>query len=42
LPDDARLDDRLDTLTSVRATGGVLRLTLPARSANILTNAPAR
>ncbi|HEX8129738.1 MAG TPA: alpha-amylase family glycosyl hydrolase [Pyrinomonadaceae bacterium] len=42
LPDDARLDDRLDTLKNVRAEGGVLKLTLPARSASILTNIPAR
>jgi glycosidase len=42
LPGDARLDDRLDTLKNVRAEGGRLRLTLPARSASILTNIPAR
>ncbi|HEV2882454.1 MAG TPA: alpha-amylase family glycosyl hydrolase [Pyrinomonadaceae bacterium] len=42
LPDDARLDDRLDTLKNVRATGGVLKLMLPARSVSILTNIAAR
>jgi glycosidase len=42
LPDDARLDDRLGTLTNVRAAGGRLQLTLPARSVSILTNIPAR
>jgi len=42
LPDDARLDDRLDTLTNVRAQSGVLKLTMPARSVSILTNIPAR
>jgi glycosidase len=42
LPDDAQLVDRLDTLKNVRAQGGVLKLTLPARSAAILTNIPAR
>jgi glycosidase len=42
LPDDARLDDRLDALKNVRATGGVLKLMLPARSVSILTNIAAR
>ncbi|MDQ1590099.1 MAG: neopullulanase [Pyrinomonadaceae bacterium] len=39
---DARLDDRLDTIGNVRAQGGLLKITLPPRSASILTNAPAR
>jgi glycosidase len=39
---DATLDDRLDTLRNVRVQGGKLKLTLPARSASILTNTPAR
>ncbi|HKP73766.1 MAG TPA: hypothetical protein VJT82_12560, partial [Pyrinomonadaceae bacterium] len=39
---DARLVDRLDTIKEVRAEGGVLKFTLPPRSASILTNAPAR
>ena len=42
LPNDAPLDDRLDTLRNVRVQGGALKLTLPARSASILTNIPAR
>ncbi|HKP71288.1 MAG TPA: alpha-amylase family glycosyl hydrolase [Pyrinomonadaceae bacterium] len=39
---DARLVDRLDTVKELRAEGGVLKLTLPPRSASILTNAPVR
>jgi glycosidase len=42
LPNDVPLDDRLDTLRNVRVQGGKLKLTLPARSASILTNIPAR
>ena len=42
LPNDVSLDDRLDTLKNVRVQGGRLKLTLPARSASILTNIPAR
>ena len=42
LPDEARFDDRLDLLKNVRAEGGVLKLSMPARSVSILTNAPAR
>jgi hypothetical protein len=42
LPNDATLDDRLDTIKNVRVQGGKLKLTLPARSASILTNIPAR
>ncbi|HEY0099150.1 MAG TPA: alpha-amylase family glycosyl hydrolase [Pyrinomonadaceae bacterium] len=42
LPDDVSLDDRLDTLRNVRVQGGKLKLTLPTRSATILTNIPAR
>jgi hypothetical protein len=42
LPNDAPLDNRLDTIRNVRVQGGRLKLTLPARSASILTNIPAR
>jgi hypothetical protein len=42
LPNDAILDDRLGTVRNVRAQGDMLKLTLPARSASILTNIPAR
>jgi hypothetical protein len=42
LPNEATLDDRLDTIKNVRVQGGKLKLTLPARSASILTNIPAR
>ncbi|HEX8423179.1 MAG TPA: hypothetical protein VF634_07200, partial [Pyrinomonadaceae bacterium] len=42
LPNDAALDDRLDTIRNARVQGGRLKLTLPARSAGILTNIPAR
>lgn len=42
LAGDVQLDDRLGTLRNVRAEGGRLKLNLPARSASILTNIPAR
>jgi glycosidase len=42
LTSDARLFDRLDTIREARVDDGRLKLNLPARSASILTNAPAR
>ncbi len=39
---EARLEDRLDTLRDVRVAGGTLKITLPPRSASILTNAQSR